>query len=247
MTRRSSVRAQARENYYRLAAKAAPAASAATTPTSATPTPDPSPLLASARGGGEKNDLTARVRALYEDSAVPVREIAAVAGVTERTIYKYVEKHHWKRRYRVAPRGHEQDLAAAAANRERWPSPDFAPVTGAGGRFIRRDDKDKPFATGLKATDRAGRLRAAAGCGVAAQLGCKAMAQAAAAQRCERQIAAIATVNRTVKDLRAYRDACRAKGQPTNGRIEGLFIRTVDVAVQCWQALLAEDDRGASA
>ena len=38
----------------------------------------------------------------------------------------------------------------------------FAPVKGAGGRFIARADKDKPFARGLKATDPAGRARALA-------------------------------------------------------------------------------------
>ena len=43
------------------------------------------------------------MRALYEDSAVPVREIAAIAGATERTIYKYVAKLGWKRRHHFAP------------------------------------------------------------------------------------------------------------------------------------------------
>jgi len=77
------------------------------------------------RAEGEQN-LTKKVRALYENSAVPVREIASVAGVTERTIYKYAAKLAWKRRHHVAP------------------------ARGAGSRFIRRADTDKPFARGLK-------------------------------------------------------------------------------------------------
>jgi hypothetical protein len=187
MTRRSSVRANARRNYCELAAKAAPQ--------KATPTPNPpSPCFGAAspppqggrekkEGGGEKKEtkLTKRVRALYEDSAVPVREIAALAGVTERTLYKYVERHNWKRRYRVMPRGNaHEDLAAAAANRgrRRQPSPDCAPAKGAGGRFIRRDEKDKPIAVGLRATDPAGARLAAAHCDEAAQRAAAALAEA---------------------------------------------------------------------
>ena len=52
-----------------------------------------------AAGGEGVSSLTDRVRALYEGSVVPVREIAAVAGVTERTLYKYVAKGGWRRRY----------------------------------------------------------------------------------------------------------------------------------------------------
>ncbi|MGA7975355.1 MAG: helix-turn-helix domain-containing protein, partial [Pseudolabrys sp.] len=65
------------------------------------------------QGGGETTDppslrsgetsLTARARALYEGSAVPVREIARLAGVSERTLYKYVEKYRWKKRYARVP------------------------------------------------------------------------------------------------------------------------------------------------
>ena len=63
-------------------------------------------------------DLTARIRALYEDTSVPVREIAAIAGVTERTLYKYVEKHGWTKRYHLLPRGR----AAAAHSRAGYRS-----------------------------------------------------------------------------------------------------------------------------
>ncbi len=61
------------------------------------------------------------LRALYEDSAVPVARSRRSAGVTERTIYKYAAKHGWKRRYRWAPRGADQGLLPPIAD-------------GAGGR-----------------------------------------------------------------------------------------------------------------
>jgi len=43
--------------------------------------------------------LLARIRALYEDSTVRVREIAELAGVSERTIYKYASAGRWRPRY----------------------------------------------------------------------------------------------------------------------------------------------------
>ena len=93
---------------------------------------------------------------------MPVREIARLAGVSERTLYKYVEKGGWKRRYATVPRG----LAAAQANRGRgWQAKaGFAPVKGAGGRFVRREDARQPFAAGMKALDPAGHAQADAAC-----------------------------------------------------------------------------------
>lgn len=232
MTRRSSVRAQARRNYRVLAGKAANAS---------TPTPNPSP-----QGGGEKKEtkLTKRVRALYEDSAVPVREIARLAGVTERTLYKYVEKHNWKRRYRVVPRGE----AAARANRGRvlQPLPGFAPVKGAGGRFIRREDKDKPIAVGLKATDPAGARHAAAACGGGAYLAAVAQAKAEEAQRLEQKIFAMEWINSALKNLREHREARVEKGLGVD-RIERVLTLAVNVALNRWESLLAEDERRAAA
>jgi hypothetical protein len=227
MTRRSSVRAQARRNYCALAGKAGAQASA--------PTPDPSPRAARARGGGEKKEtkLTKRVRALYEDSAVPVREIARLAGVTERTIYKYVARHGWTKRYRTPPRG----------------KPMFAPVKGAGGRFIRREDRDKPVATGLKATDPACARRAAARCGGAAHLAARAQADALTLQLFERQIRANECTNIAVKNLREYREQRARKGKSASGdRIEAMLTHIVEVSLNHWDAALAQlrnNQRGA--
>jgi hypothetical protein len=224
MTRRSSVRAQAREIYRDLAA------AQATTDKSATPTPDPSPSSILPKsdksdfGGGGETSLTTQVRALYEDSAVPVREIAGVAGVTERTIYKYVAKHGWKRRYRCAPE------------------------KGAGGRFIRREDKDKPFATGLKATDPAGAARAVAACQHAESLSREAQAQVEEAQRFERHLRAIVATNSALQELREYREARQKKGLPArpDDRIERVLTLMVNMALTRWEALLAQEEERAA-
>ena len=48
--------------------------------------------------GDDLTLFTLRVRALYEDSIVPMREIARLAGVHERTLYKYARKCGWRRR-----------------------------------------------------------------------------------------------------------------------------------------------------
>jgi hypothetical protein len=231
MTRRSSVRAQARRNYCALAGKAGAKASA---PTPDPPPPcfggaSPSPRTASARGRGDKKEtkLTKRVRALYEDSAVPVREIARLAGVTERTIYKYVARHGWTKRYRTPPRGKPPEL--------------FAPVKGAGGRFIRREDNDKPVATGLKATDPAGARRAAARCGGAAHLAARAQADALTLQLFERQIRANECTNLAVKNLREYREQRARKGKTGSGdRIEAMLTHIVEVSLNHWEAALAQ-------
>ncbi|MEJ2377504.1 MAG: hypothetical protein P8Y53_09115 [Pseudolabrys sp.] len=52
-------------------------------------------------------------------------------------------------------------------------------MKGAGGRFVRREDRDKPYPQGLKATDPAGAARAAGSCAVAEALGRQAQADAA--------------------------------------------------------------------
>ena len=106
--------------------------------------------------------LTERVRVLYEELVVPVREIARLAGVTERTIYKYARKQRWTPRVTRLSR----DGTAAGL-----------PARGAGARFIPRDQADKPMVRGLKATDPAGAEHAAAACVRAGELSDAAMAQ----------------------------------------------------------------------
>lgn len=39
-----------------------------------------------------------RLRQLYEQSALPVREIARIAGIADRTLFSYVQRGGWKRR-----------------------------------------------------------------------------------------------------------------------------------------------------
>lgn len=264
MTRRSSVRAAARENYAAMVqAKARAEESAAT--------PGRSPRFADARGEGETNDLTARVRALYEDSATPVRDIARLCGVTERTIYKYAAKGAWQPRYRW-----RTDGTRPAA---------FAPVKGAGGRFIRRDDRDTPFASGLKATDPAAAARAVAACEKASRLARAAFARAQAQARRAARPRAIDALNGALAAYARYRQdlehaatlnsARRAKAptappppaqvyrpgtgwepskervrippsarpprrSPVQAAIEHLHLRHVEVALTCWQNLLAD-------
>src|SRR6185437_1390909 len=171
------------------------------------------------RAEGEQN-LTKKVRALYEDSAVPVREIASVAGVTERTIYKYAAKLAWKRRHHVAP------------------------ARGAGSRFIRREDKDKPFAHGLKATDPAGAAHAIESCDEAQSLSLEAQREAEAEQRCDALNRAIELNNGALRNLREFHQA-RGKGPPgpLDIRAEDILMRVVEMALAQVQALVAEEER----
>jgi Putative ATPase subunit of terminase (gpP-like) len=138
MTERTSLRRAARAQ-FRALAEAQPRAVAPEAGLTANPTP-----------------LTTEVQSLYEAGVVPVREIARMAGVTERTVYKYAERGGWKRRYaRRNPRG-------------------------AGGRFVVAEDEGKPHAAGLKALDPDGAQAAAATCARAGALADAAMAEARA-------------------------------------------------------------------
>lgn len=64
---------------------------------------------------------------------MPVREIARLAGVSERTLYKYVQRGGWQRRH-----------ARAGGT---------AMAKGAGGRFVPREEAPAPHSGGLKALD----------------------------------------------------------------------------------------------
>ena len=143
--------------------------------------------------------LTERVRALYQDSVVPVREIARLAGVTERTIYKYARQQGWRPR-----------LARLAR--------------GAGGRFIALADQAKPHPRGLKALDPAAAAVAASRCALAGRRSDQAVAAAAAAAQARAararaarlnraRLAAFASLNRTLATLREI----EARGGATTG------------------------------
>jgi predicted transcriptional regulator len=186
MTRRSSQRALAREIYREMvAARAAAETQTPFIPAHSSPDGERSLAYAGiqghhatpvdgcpgfplsqgrAEGGRTAQNLTEKARALYEHSAVPVVEIARLAGVTERTVYKYAAKENWTPRYRWSAAGGRPRGA-------RWRQrPGVAPVKGAGGRFIRRADKGKAFAAGLKAADPRAAAQAGAACGEAERL-----------------------------------------------------------------------------
>ena len=178
------------------------------------------------------------MRALYEHSAVPVAEIAALAGVAERTVYKYAAKGRWRPRYRWSGEGGRPRGA-------RWRAlAPIAPVKGAGARFIRRAEAGKPVATGLKATDPAGAARALESCGAAAGLSREAQQQAEAARRSEALIHAIETTGSALRNLREFHQGRdQAKPGPFDLRAEAILFRVVTLALAQWQALVAEEER----
>ncbi len=187
------------------------------------------------RGAGTETTLTQRARKLYEETAVPVREIAAIAGVTERTLYKYAAKHDWRPRYRWRPDGARPRGWRAAQG--------FAPAKGAGGRFIRRDDKDKPFPQGLKATAPQAERRAAAQAREAERIAREAQEAAEADARFEERMRALDAVNRALDDLIRYREAQARSGrkQPAGDSIERAYLLAVNLAADRLEALQARD------
>ena len=244
MTRRSSTRAQAQEFYGQMVRDADDQASHTKEPPTLTLPLSGGGKESVASGGGETTtDLTARARALYEGSAVPVREIARLAGVSERTLYKYVEKHGWKKRYARVPRG----LTAAKANRGRgWQATaGFAPVKGAGGRFIRREDIGKPFAAGLKALDPAGHAQAAAACSHAQRRARRAEADAQAERWADENVRAIRAVVRARDDLAAH-DAARGNKparSPRDRLRERALVMSLKVALAWMETTIGAWER----
>ena len=154
----------------------------------------------------------ARAQALRGDRRAG-REIAGFAGVTERTLYKYAQKGGWKPRYAWVDRGgvaHRRWRAQAS-----FAPGNFVPAKGAGGRFVKRADKGKPFARGLKATDRVAAARAAASCAGAEALGRQALAEAAWLRWSEAFLTWLTTANGVRAALAAHRAGrrkARAKG-----------------------------------
>jgi helix-turn-helix resolvase-like protein len=216
--RPSSLRAQA-QRVYRKKSEAAASAAA--------PTPDRGfPSRAARDGGGEQQaggvdgeqaalaadeardrgeeqvtELTRQVRALYEAGVVPVAEIARLAGVAERTLYRYVEKGGWRRRYAT------HAIAAAVAKRaaKRRPRP-CVTRKGAGGRFIRDEDVGKPVRRGLKALDAAGEARALARTERAALLSEEAVARTARLREAISDLRIMANMAGVARDLAAVED-----------------------------------------
>ena len=136
------------------------------------------------------------MRALYEELVVPVREIARLAGVTERTLYKYARKERWTPRVtRLSRDGTAAGLVAR----------------GVAGRFIRREEEGKPHPRGLKALDPDGAAQAAAACVHAGKLSDEAVARAHA----EAQSRAARV--RSARDAAAY---LRTLGLLTDGLVE---------------------------
>jgi hypothetical protein len=255
MTPRTSVRALARKIYTKISADEARKEEVSAHTEAGTPTPNPSP-----QGGGEQAvpngdaarraekkpyvappavgpDLMAQVRALYEDSDVPVREIARRAGVTERTLYNYVERYAWRRRYKLVAR----DEAVAAANRGRslQPRDGFAAAKGAGGRFIRREDAGKPHASGLKALDPAARAEAEADCAEAARVAARAREEAEEERRFESGIRAGELMHRLTREL--FRDVDQRgtrKPTPLECRLEAGRYDLLLTVCEEWKSLL---------
>jgi len=240
MTRRSSLRASAREIYRDLVA--AQAASQAS----------PCEEAPAEAGAGDKS-LMARVRALYEETPVPVREIARLAGVTERTIYKYAAKRNWKPRYAWAyPRAPalpaaRHPAALHALRRKLRRHVPFAPVKGAGGRFIRREARGEPVASGLHATDRAQAARASAACAQADALAQEALKEADAQRRARERDKAFRFVNRTLDQINDYREECKKKGKwpiPADDAIQWAYSCQLSAAAD-WLDIVTQQDKKA--
>jgi AcrR family transcriptional regulator len=165
--------------------------------------PLPDLLPQAGEGKEELTPLTLQVRALYEGSAVPVREIARLAGVNERTLYRYVAKGGWRRRYGG------KGIAAAVEKRAqtRKPGVPCRTAKGAGGRFIRSEDAGKPVPRGLKALDPQGRARALALCERAGALSDEAVKRTRRLREAMSDARTMALMAGVLRDLMAIEDA----------------------------------------
>jgi hypothetical protein len=180
-------------------------------------------VLRAAAGEGRPTALTQEVRALYEAAVVPVAEIARLAGVNARTIYKYARKGSWRRR-RPA-----QDLASAVTKRaeKRRPRP-CVTRKGAGGRFIRSADAGRPYARGLKALDPAGEARALARCRRAASLAADAARRTARLREALSDARTMALLVQMLRDLTALEDLAKPKpATPTAQRSDDAHRREI--------------------
>jgi AcrR family transcriptional regulator len=173
--------------------------------------PDLPSDVADVRPELQQTELTQQVRALYEEGVVPVREIARRAGVNERTLYRYVEKGGWRRRY--GGKGLASAVAKRAAKREVAPPRPCVTAKGAGGRFIRAEDAGKPQRSGMKALDPQGEARALADCARAAALSDEALSRT---QRLRDMLSDARTLSALVGVLRDLAAACDATAGPAD-------------------------------
>ena len=236
MTPRRSVRAAVQRLYREMPKEDA------STPFASTPTPDRSLPLAGLAGGEEK-DLMAQVRALYEGTFMPVREIARCAGVSERTLYKYARKRNWRPRYAWMPDGaRPPGRPARRWTQARVRALQVAPEKGAGGRFIRREEKGKPFARGIKALDPVGRAVASDASAEAERAARLAQAKAEAEAKHRQHLRAMDNLSLAVGDyLRFHRERSARRAAPLDdalGRVHAAFI---DVALRRWEWLVERD------
>ncbi len=263
MTRRSSVRANAREIYRDLVAKqAASSAPSLTLPRERGREED---LQAGEGIGGERGreqadvaagrkNLMARVRALYEETR-PCRcaRSPQLAGVSERTIYKYAAKRNWKPRYAWA---HPRAPAFAEARhpaalhrlrRKLRRHVPFAPVKGAGGRFVRREARGEPVASGLHATDRQAAVRADAACASAQALAREAQKEADARKRARERDKAFRNVIRTLDQINKYHAECKKKGRwplPADDHLQWAYSCQLSAAAD-WLDIVTQQDKKA--
>jgi hypothetical protein len=185
-----------------------------------------------------------QLRRMYEDSIIPVHDIAQCAGVTERTIYKYARKQNWKPRYAWMPDGARPP---ARPGRRRWTpaqesqqgthharAEQCAPGKGAGGRFIRRDAAGEPFAQGIKATDAAGRAAAATVSAEAARVAERARLAADALSAWQAKQAALSWLNQGLRQLGRLTDAARKARRAIDPFDERCVWRQIDIARDSW-------------
>ena len=158
------------------------------------------------RAGDNLTLLTARARALYEDSCVPIPEIARLAGVHERTLYKYARKRGWRRRNVRSVR----EKSGAIHEPGRKVATGINPPRGAGGRFIARENAGLAIPRGLKALDPAGGARAAAALDRAMILSKRALERARALREAGANARMLATITRMLPALAAIEDAIEA-------------------------------------
>lgn len=203
----------------------------------------------------EAPSLMARVQALYEDTAVPVREIARLCGVTERTLYKYVAKGGWRRRYVRAPADDASTGAitgnlSGAARGERWlRARGHEPVKGAGGRFVPRAEAGRPVAPGIaqgiahgiKALDPSARAKASLACAAASARAAKARAKADERQVWDARVAAINAVSAAMaayNRFRAGRATVRTPMEITaDEQMEAHYVDQIAAALDCVRRL----------